>query len=166
MSIVDPIFNVLQWVNDTSLSESIRDSLWLFPAIETIHVIAIALVFGSIARLDLRLTGLVSRSRPVTRVSEEMLPWTWASFVIATVFGLLLFSSKPLTYLAIAFFDVKMILMVLAGINMLLFQHFTFRTVALWDRDPIPPAAVRITASLSLAFWVSVVICGRFIGFV
>jgi MFS superfamily sulfate permease-like transporter len=133
---------------------------------ETIHVVAIVIVVGSIARLDLRLAGLVSRHRPVSELVHEMLPWTWTSFVIATIFGVLLFASQPLRYVGIAFFDVKMILILLAGINMLLFQYLTFASVGQWDRAPIPPAAVRIAGSLSLAFWISVVVCGRLIGFV
>jgi hypothetical protein len=166
MSIVDPIVNVLQWLNDTSVAEDIRDSVWIFPAIESVHVIAIAFVVGSIMRLDLRLAGLVWRDRPVTEVSGQMLPWTWASFVVATVFGLLLFASKPFTYLQILFFDVKMFLIALAGLNMVIFQHVIFRGVAKWDRSPMPPTAVRLAGSLSLAFWISVLVCGRLIGFV
>jgi hypothetical protein len=160
------IVNFLQWINDLPLSEGIRSSFWMFPAVETIHVIAIVFVLGSITRLDLRLLGLVWRNRAVTEVSEEMLPWTWTSFVIAMIFGLLLWSSKPIEYFGIAFFDVKMILMVLAGINMVLFQFITFKDVAKWDRDPIPPPGARLAGGLSMAFWLGVVICGRFIGFV
>lgn len=166
MSIVSSAVDVLQWINDTAIAEAIRDSTWLFPAIETVHVIAIVIVFGSIMRLDLRLAGLVWRNRPVTEVSDEMLPWTWTAFAIATVFGLLLFISKPLIYLGMLFFDLKMVLILLAGLNMLVFQHVTFKDVAAWDRMPIPPAAVRLAGGLSLAFWVSVVILGRLIGFV
>ncbi len=163
---MDFIISVLQWIDDLPLSEGIRSSFWMFPAIETIHVIAIVFVFGSITRLDMRLLGLVWRNRSVTEVSAEMLPWTWTSFVIATIFGLLLWSSKPIEYFGIAFFDVKMILIMLAGVNMLLFQFITFRDVAKWDRDPIPPPAARLAGGLSMAFWLGVVICGRFIGFV
>jgi len=156
----------LHWLNDTAMAETIRSSLWIFPTMEAIHVVAIALVVGSIARLDLRLAGLVSRDRAITEVSGEMLPWTWASFAVAVLFGALLFLGQPIKYLGVAFFDVKMILILLAGINMLVFQYLTFKGVGRWDRKPTPPAAVRIAGSLSLAFWVSVIICGRFIGFV
>ena len=160
------ILNLLQWVNDTPFAETIRESEWVFPAFETIHVVAIVLVLGSISRLDMRLIGLTSRGRAVTEVSDEMLPWTWASFGIATVFGLLLFASKPIRYLEIAFFDVKMILILLAGLNMLFFEYVTLKTVAQWDRDPVPPMSARVAGGLSLAFWLSVVVCGRFIGFI
>ena len=160
------IIGILQWINDLPLSESIRGISWAFPALETIHVVAIVMVVGSITRMDMRLMGLVWRNRPVTEVAEEMLPWTWVSFVIAAVFGLLLWMSKPLTYMTIAFFDVKMLLIALAGINMLIFQYGTFKSVAQWDRDPIPPAPARAAGAISMAFWVCVMICGRFIGFV
>jgi hypothetical protein len=163
-----PVFitDILQWLNDTSVADSVRNSIWLFPAFETLHVAAIVLVIGSIARLDLRLAGLVERDRPVTDVANQLLPWTWISFAVATVFGLLLFISKPFIYLKIAFFDTKMILILLAGVNMLLFQAITSRNVATWDRSPLPPMAVRLAAGLSLAFWISVLLLGRFIGFV
>ena len=156
----------LAWVDETSMAEAIRSSTWMFPTMEIIHVAAIAVVVGSIARLDLRLAGLVSRYRPISEISQEMLPWTWVSFVIATVFGVLLFAGQPLRYLEIAFFDVKMILILLAGLNMLAFQYLTYKSVGRWDHEPIPPTPVRIAGSLSLAFWVSVVLCGRLIGFV
>ena len=163
---MDFITGILQWINDQPLADNIRGSFWMFPAIETIHVIAIVLVLGSITRLDMRLMGLVWQNRPVTEVADEMLPWTWTSFVVATVFGLLLWSSKPIEYFQIAFFDVKMLLILLAGLNILLFQFVTFRTVAQWDRDPLPPPPARLAGALSMAFWLSVVICGRLIGFV
>ena len=166
MFIVNWIVGILQQINDSSMAEAIRESVWLFPALETVHVIAIVIVVGSITRLDLRLLGLVSRDRPVTEVSDEMLPWTWIAFGVAVIFGVLLWTSKPIKYFQIAFFDVKFVLMMLAGINMLYFQRVTFKTVTQWNRDPIPPAAVRIAGGLSLAFWLSIVICGRFTGFI
>jgi hypothetical protein len=160
------IIDLLQWINDTALADSVRNSDWLFPAFETVHVVAIVIVVGAITRLDLRLAGLVWRNRPVTEVSNEMLPWTWIAFCVAVLSGLTLFASKPMQYLAMAFFDVKMILIALAGANMLFFQHVIFKSINRWDRDPIPPIAAQVAGSLSLAFWVSVVICGRLIGFV
>lgn len=163
---MDAIAGILQWINDLPFSESVRSSFWMFPALETIHVIAIVFVFGSITRLDMRLMGIVWRNRPVTEVAAEMLPFTWTSFVIAAVFGVLLWMSKPAGYFEIAFFDVKMILILLAGINMLYFQFVTFKDVMVWDRYPVPPPAVRVQGALSLGLWLCVLICGRLIGFV
>ena len=158
--------SIFQWINDTALAENIRDSVWLFPLIECVHVVAIVFVVGSITRVDLRLMGLINRDRPVLDVHEEMLPYTWTGFAIATIFGLLMWASKPLTYFGMAFFDVKLVLIGLAFLNMLYFEHMPFRTVSAWGRDPFPPVAARLSGAMSLAIWVSVIICGRFMGFV
>ena len=160
------IVNAIQWINDTSFSGAVRDSFWVFPSIETVHVLAIVIVLGSITRLDMRLMGLVWRDRPVTEVCGEMLPWTWTGFTIAVVFGLMLWASKPFDYFGVAFFDAKMLLILFAGINMLLFQFGVYKSVDRWDRDPIPPVAARIAGGVSMAFWLCVVVCGRLIGFV
>jgi hypothetical protein len=87
-------------------------------------------------------------------------------FRLATLFGALLFVGQPVKYVEIAFFDVKMLLIALAGVNMLVFEYVTRRGVGRWDRQPIPPVQVRIAGGLSLAFWISVLLCGRLIGFV
>jgi hypothetical protein len=158
--------DAIQAINDSAFSNAVRDSFWVFPSIETVHVVAIVIVLGSITRLDMRLMGLVWQDRPVTEVSAEMLPWTWTSFVIAVIFGTMLWASKPFDYFGIAFFDMKMLLILLAGANMLLFQFGVFRTVSAWDQDPIPPPAARIAGAASIAFWLCVLICGRLIGFV
>ena len=160
------MWDLLTWIDASPLAEEIRISLWLFPTLEIAHVAAIALVLGSLARVDLRLVGLTSRNRSITEISREMLPWTWVGFVLATIFGVLLFVGQPIRYVEVAFFDAKLILILLAGLNMLAFEYLTRRGVGRWDRAPTPPLQVRLAGALSLAFWISVVICGRLIGFV
>lgn len=126
------MWDMLTWIDGTQFAETIRVSLWIFPALEIAHVAAIAIVLGSIARVDLRLAGLVSRDRSISDISHEMLPWTWASFGLATLFGVLLFVGQPVRYAEIAFFDIKMLLIALAGVNMLVFEYVTlqgFRTL-------------------------------------
>jgi hypothetical protein len=157
---------LLEWIDGTQLAETIRGSEFIFPALETLHVIAVALVVGSIAIVDLRLAGLAGRNRAISELSHDMLPWTWVAFIAATVFGVLLFVGTPIRYVEIAFFDIKILLIALAGINMLVFEYVTSKSKAGWDRMPTPPLGVRLTGALSLAFWVSVLLCGRFIGFV
>jgi hypothetical protein len=160
------MWDLLTWIDASPLAEEIRVSLWLFPALEIAHVAAIALVLGSLARVDLRLVGLTSRNRSITEISREMTPWTWVGFVLATIFGVLLFVGQPVRYVEVAFFDAKIILILLAGLNMLAFEYLTRRGVDRWDRAPTPPLQVRLAGALSLAFWISVAICGRLIGFV
>jgi putative copper export protein len=145
---------------------AITESTWLFPAFEVVHVIAIALVVGSIAMLDLRLLGVSRRDRGVVELSAETLPWTWGAFGLAVVSGLLMFVSSATRYYENTPFRVKMLLLVLAGLNMAWFHFKAYRTVHDWDRQLPTPRAARVAGSLSLSFWVLVVFFGRWIGFV
>jgi hypothetical protein len=153
-----------QWLQDLSFPTDIRESDWLFPTIETVHVLALVLVVGSILMVDLRLLGLVNRERSVRSVTAERLPVTWSAFLVAAVAGSLLFSSKAVTYYADFPFRLKLICLVLAGINMAWFHALTYRRVAEWDRGP-PPQAARIAGGVSLILWITIVGAGRWVGF-
>ena len=142
----------------------IRESDWLFPTIETVHVLALVLVVGSISMVDLRLLGLANRSRPISQVMAQALPWTWSAFAAAAVAGLLLFSSKAVTYYSDLPFRIKMVCLVLAGINMAYFHRYTHRRLGNSDMGA-PPAAAKIAGGISLLLWVVIVGAGRWIGF-
>lgn len=149
---------------DSALSAQLADSAWLFPAIESLHVLAIALVVGSIALVDLRLLGLVQRARPASAVIRELLPWTWLAFAAAVPTGLLLFAAKPVGYADSNLFRFKLLAIALAGLNMLVFHLSTQRRMADWDTGQ-PVMAARLAGALSLTLWLAVVLLGRWIGF-
>ncbi|WP_426435412.1 hypothetical protein [Bradyrhizobium genosp. P] len=111
------IQDLIVFFEDSSIADSIRENDTLFPTIESIHVIAICLVVGSILVLDLRLLGLASMNRPVGRLTRAILPVTWGAFAIAASSGFLLFISNATKYLANGYFDAKIILICTAGLN-------------------------------------------------
>jgi len=148
----------------TSVGTAIRESTWLFPTIETVHVFAITLVLGSILIVDLRLLNLTSRNRSVTELTREVLPVTWVAFALAALSGGLLFTSSAVKYTQNLPFKVKMLLVILAGANMLVFQLHTYRNVSSWDRSA-PPTGARVAGALSLGLWFTVMSLGRWIGF-
>jgi hypothetical protein len=156
---------VLNWLHDLPLSSAIRVSSWMFPSLESLHVIAITLVVGSIAIVDLRLLGLTSNRKPVTELSTEVLPWTWGCFVVALITGSLMFISKAPAYFANTPFRLKMLLLLCAGVNMLVFHFLTYRSVHRWDRDVPTLVGARVAGLLSLSFWIGVIAAGRWIGF-
>ena len=156
---------MLEWLQRTAVAVSIRDSLYTFPVLESIHVVGLALVFGTIAILDLRLLGVASTDRPVSRLMADLLKWTWAAFAVTALTGGLMFSTNALVYFHNTFFRAKMILLVLAGLNMLYFHFMTYNTVHKWDDAARAPSAARFAGALSLTFWVGVVVFGRWIGF-
>ena len=146
------------------MAHLVAESPVLFPTIESIHVLAITFVVGSIAIVDLRLLGLAGRDQKITRLTSDTLPWTWAAFGLAAICGSLLFSSNAVKYFDNIPFRAKFALMALAGLNMLVFQFLTFRGVAKWDESATPLAA-KLAGALSLLLWVGVIACARWIGF-
>ncbi len=158
--------NFLIWLEATRPAVSISESSFLFPGIEFVHVLFITLVVGSIAMVDLRLLNLYARNRTVGELLSEVLPWTWVSFVFALVTGGLLFSSAATRYWGLTVFRIKMLLLVLAGINMLVFHFFGQKTVADWGSGADTPRSAKISGSLSLLLWFGIICMGRWIGFV
>jgi hypothetical protein len=156
----------LLWLESTSPAVAISESPWLFPSIESVHVLAIALVVGSITMVDLRLLDVNLKNRPVGELISEVLPWTWTSFGAAVLSGALLFSSNATHYWGTVPFRAKMLLLVLAGVNMLVFHATTFRSVRQWGGAAHTPRAAKISGALSLGLWIGVVSLGRWIGFV
>lgn len=152
-------------IEASAAGEWMRTSLLAMPWINALHVLCVTLVFGSIFVVDLRLMGLADRGRAVTLVSREMLWLTWAAFVGAVVTGVLYFAANATTYWFNTAFRFKMLAIVLAGVNMAVFQLHTYKGVAAWDRDAATPRAARIAGALSILIWITVVVLGRVIGF-
>lgn len=136
-----------------------------YPVVESLHVIAVALVFGSIMVVDLRLLGLASVNRPFTRVGIDLLRLTWLGFGLAVITGILLFLPNASSIYQNPNFQIKMVLILLAGVNMAIMELVTAKDVRVWDNDAKPPTGARIAGLLSLLFWLGVVVFGRLIGF-
>jgi hypothetical protein len=154
-----------QALEASSLGQYIAASTWAFPTLESIHVIAIVTVVGSIAVMDLRLLGLASVKSRVTQVSKDTLPLTWGAFALAAVTGSLLFISKATTYAVNPYFFWKLVLIALAGANMAAFHLLTWRSVGTWDAAGAPPTAAKLAGGFSLGFWIVAVFLARAIGF-
>lgn len=165
MSMYPEPTNIWERIEYSGLGTYIAESTWAFPTIETLHVIALVTVLGTIFVVDLRMLGLTSNKFAVTKAATDTLPWTWGAFIVAAITGTLLFVSKASSYVGNPYFLAKMAVLALAGLNMMYFHFITWRTVEHWDRDASMPAAVRVAAGLSIVFWLLVVFFGRAIGF-
>jgi hypothetical protein len=154
-----------QSIYASPLGTTIRESETLFPLIESIHVLAITLMAGSIAVVDLRMIGLSWISRPFSRIASEVLPYTWVAFLVAAVTGGLLFTSHAVEFMQNPYFLIKMGLLALAGLNMLTFHFIAGRNQTLWDDSRQPPFRVRLSGALSILLWIGVIASGRWIGF-
>ncbi|HEX6999949.1 MAG TPA: DUF6644 family protein [Gammaproteobacteria bacterium] len=152
-------------VEASGIGEWMRTSLKAMPVVESFHVMALGLLFGTILIVDLRLLGFPSTRRPFTRVSGELLKLTWAAFVVSVITGSMMFAANATTYYDNTAFRLKLLALLAAGVNMAVFHLWTMRTVSAWDKDAPPPLSARVAGALSIAIWVTVIVCGRVIGF-
>ena len=157
--------NIWESIEYSSLGIAIAESTWAFPTLETLHVIGLVTVLGTIFIMDLRLLGVASTNVSVTRMTKDTLPWTWGAFVLAAITGTLLFISKASSYMINPYFLVKMSLMAIAGLNMLYFHFVTYKNIAVWDNSAAMPAGVKFAGATSILFWLAIMFCGRAIGF-
>lgn len=159
---IDP---ALKWLYDTELGVAMRENALLFPVVESVHVVALTLVLGSIAVLDLRLIGLASRARPLPQLLRDVLPVTWFAFALAVVTGALMFASNAVAYAHNGCFQWKIALLTLAGLNTTVFHTLVEPRVLASDGGTQPPTAARVSGFVSIALWIGVTAFGRWIGF-
>jgi len=159
------ILSFCQWLQYESIGTSIRESIWTFPLIETIHLMALAFSVGIIVFVDLRLIGAAMKDVPVTDVFERLQPMAMRGFAINVTTGLLLFWSEPMKCYASAYFRGKLVMLFLLGLNAWLFSATTYKTVAAWDKAAITPAGARVAGWVSLLLWAGVIVAGRAIAY-
>ena len=152
----------------SGLGQAMRQWLWLYPTVETIHIVGIGLLFGSIAVLDLRLLGF-SRSFPVKKLASHVLPWTLGSFLLIIPSGFLMFTAHATEFIDSEVFLLKMGLILAGGVNAGIFHTTVFRSADVWDSEEMrklpPPPSVRAFAAISLLLWISVIACGRLLAY-
>jgi hypothetical protein len=154
-----------EWLASTPGSIALHESLFMYPLVESVHVLTLCLFVGMTMMLDLRLTGLALRRVPVADVVLRLQPWMLAGFAIMTVSGVLLFYAIPVRSYQNIFFRVKVIFLVLAGINALAFHTGIFRSVGDWNSHLPPPKRARIAGTVSLVLWAGIIVTGRMIAY-
>ena len=154
----------LELLQGSALAEWMRYS-GAAPFIESTHVVAAVLLFGTVLVVDLRLLGLADSRLSFARVSGQTLPLTWLAFAIAVFTGCLMFIAGAVAFFGNTAFQLKVLALCGAGVNMALFQGVTARGIAAWDQDAPTPRAARIAGLVSVLLWATVVVLGRWIGF-
>ena len=148
----------------TGAGRFMRESLWAFPIAEAIHIMAFAIVVGSIVVLDLRLLGL-SRRIPVAKLSAHIVPWTLGAFAFAVASGLSMFTAHTADYLTNPVFMLKMGLILAAGVNAAMLHVGAMQSGAAWDIAAGTPLRVKVAAGASILLWLSVIACGRLLAY-
>jgi hypothetical protein len=157
------INTMLHWFENSSWSVAIRQSIWLYPMLEIVHIAGIALLVGPAIMFDLRLLGF-SKDIPVSSLARHLLPWSRRGLLLIVPSGLLLFITNAVTLWYDPLFQFKILLLIVAGLNALIFHHFTFRSVIAFDHTTLPSAA-KVTAAISILVWLAIIACGRLLAY-
>ena len=153
------------WLSETKWSIALHESLYLYPWIESTHVLSICLFFGTLLFVDLRLTDKVFNKLSVSEMNTKVLPLTIFGFLVMSITGLLLFYAIPVRNYQNIFFRIKMLLMAVAGINAFFFHKRMSKEAKIWDKDSSIPRSMKNSAITSLVLWSSVIISGRMIAY-
>lgn len=160
------LLGVCQWLEQSSLGSEVRDSFWLFPLIETVHLFGIVVLVGATSTLDLRLLGLALKREPVSKLARQMLGWTWTAFGVMVITGFLMFASEATRCWENTAFRLKMAMLLLAGLNALIFHTTSYRRLQEWDTLQQTPTGAKIAGVFSVLLWFGIVAAGRWIAFV
>lgn len=157
-------FRWADWLEQTSLAASIRQDLWLYPVLEIVHILGIVLLVGPAFMFDLRLLGW-SKEIPVGRLADHLLPWSRWSLLLIFPSGLLLFITNASSLAQDVTFWLKLGLILLAGLNTLLFHRLVFTSVYRWNRAMPAPLPARVIAVSSIVLWTAIICCGRLLAY-
>lgn len=159
------LLSFLQWMQETPNSIAIRESIWTYPIIESVHVLGLCLFLGFAFLWDLRLLNFALKRVPVSDVQARVMPWMVVGFVIMVISGLLLFYAEPVRFYGNIFFRAKVVALVLAGLNAFVFHQVAGKRLIEWDSSPVSPKGAKMAGAISLTLWTLVVVFGRFIAY-
>ena len=165
MSLNQFIYDFALWLDASHWSTLLHESYYLYSWIETVHVLSLVPSLGMLFLIDLRMLGLALPQVPSTLIASRLRWPMLVGFGLMIVTGLLLFYAIPVRNSQSVWLRLKLILMMAAGLNALLFHYRLTRSVGSWDIAPLAPTNIRFGAKLSLLFWTLIVICGRLIAY-
>ena len=153
------------WLATTSLSQAFQDHAWVIPTSQSIHILAVSLVFASVLMINLRLLGVVTRGRSVSQLSNSLLPWIWRGLAVLLFTGIVQTVAEPVRQFVTPVFWAKMIMILIVVTMTALYAKAVRRNAPLWDADSSRPASAAVLAAISTLLWLAIIVCGRFIGY-
>jgi len=153
------------WLAKTPVSKTLADQPWVVPTSQSIHILAISVVFASAIMINLRLLGVGARGRSVSQLSHTALPWMWGGLTVLLVTGIIQTLVEPVRQFVTPAFWAKMTLIVLVATMTALYSRAVHRNAALWDEASSRPRSAKLFAILSTLMWLAIIVCGRFIAY-
>ena len=152
------------WLAQTGPSQFIQNVLWIIPAVQTVHILAIAAVLSSVAMIDLRILGLAGRAT-MAETADRYLPWIWWGLLALAVTGVTLITGEPVRSLTNPAFQIKMGLLIAAVAITLVFQRTVRRHAPAWEAPGPAAGTIRAAALATLLLWFAIAVAGRWIAY-
>jgi hypothetical protein len=154
------------WIETSALSQWIQSEEWVVPASQSIHILALSVVFGSAVLINLRLLGVGSaHGRSVPRLLEALLPWTYRGLLILLLTGAVQTIAEPMRQFGTPAFWLKMLMIPIVFGLTRAFARMVRQNPARWDSAAAHPTGSKLFALVCLGLWVAIICCGRFIGY-
>ncbi len=151
-------------VEGLAIAKAMRENLWLYPAVEIVHIVGFVTLVGSVVMFDLRVLG-ISKQIPVRALARHLLPWSVAALALIVPTGLMMFAAHAEDFISNRAFQVKMGLLLAAGMNAAMFHTGPYQSVARWDTNAAAPGLARASVAVSIAIWISIIACGRLLAY-
>jgi hypothetical protein len=159
------LFHLCEQIEATSLGVFVRESLWGFPILVAIHIIGLVFSVGIVVWLDLRLLGVSMTGVPVSRVYRRLMPLAFVGLAVMMASGATIVTGFATSAYKNPYFRVKLIALLVAGLNAFIYHTNVERRIALWDRLPSPPMAARMAGIISIVAWATVILAGRMMSY-
>jgi uncharacterized protein DUF6644 len=154
-----------EWLATTPLSKVLQDQPWVVPTSQSIHILAVSVVFASACMINLRLLGVGAMGRSVSQLSNTLVPWMWRGLAVLLVTGLIQIIAEPVRQFVAPVFWAKMMMIVVVAVMTAVYVKALRRNAPLWDAASSRPLRVRAFAVVSTLLWLAIIVCGRFIGY-
>jgi hypothetical protein len=158
------LYELCLWLNDLPPSLALRESDWAFPIIESVHVLSLGLMVGTVVLVDLRVLGLALPAISTDDATRKLLPITWIGFALMLATGLALFASEAAKLYDNDIFRLKLALLIAAGSNAAWFHLNATRADGV-TRTAQTTSIARLSAGASILIWVAIIVCGRLIAY-
>lgn len=160
------IASFCDWLANTPVSMVIQSVSWIIPMVQSVHIMAVTIVVGSVLMVDMKLLGVVGRGQPISAATRRYLPWIWVALVVLLLTGSILTMAEPRRELINNVFRLKMALIVLVCAVTGAFQLVVSRNASAWGDTPSNQWQARLLAIGTLAVWIVIIFCGRWIAYV
>jgi hypothetical protein len=153
------------WLADTPLSKTLQDQSWVVPTSQSIHILAVSIVFGSACMINLRLLGVGRSGRSVSQLSNTLVPWMWRGLAVLLFTGVIQTVTEPVRQVVTPAFWAKMMMIAIVATMTAVYARAVRRNAPVWDAAASRPWRAKAFAIVSMLLWLAIIVCGRFIGY-